>query len=143
VDATAAFNLVELAALGRRAEFAVVNDSAPMHILSASPLPVYALFGPTDWRRSHGLGQAERVLINPVACSPCHRPVCPPGFDHRCLNELTPANVLARLAADGWFGRPEPDNHDDKTVYINHTGNSPAMPGGLLRVRPLGDLRES
>jgi lipopolysaccharide heptosyltransferase II len=104
VDATGAFSLVELAALGRRAEFAVVNDSAPMHILSASPLPVYALFGPTDWRRSHGLGQAERVLINPVACSPCHRPVCPPGYDHRCLNELTPGQVLSRLAADGWLG---------------------------------------
>jgi lipopolysaccharide heptosyltransferase II len=103
-DATGAFSLMELAALGRRAEFAVVNDSAPMHILSASPLPVYALFGPTDWRRSHGLGQAERVLLNPVACSPCHRPVCPPGLDHRCLDELSPGQVLSRLAADGWLG---------------------------------------
>jgi len=52
VDATGAFSLPELAALGRRAAFAVVNDSAPMHILSASGLAVYALFGPTDWRRS-------------------------------------------------------------------------------------------
>jgi len=104
VDATGVFSLVELAAMGRRAEFAIVNDSAPMHILSASPLPVYALFGPTDWRRSHGLGQADRVLVNPVACSPCHRPVCPPGLDHRCLNELMPGQVLSRLAADGWLG---------------------------------------
>jgi ADP-heptose:LPS heptosyltransferase len=103
VDATVAFSLLELAALGRQAEFAVVNDSAPMHILSTSPLAVYALFGPTDWRRSHALGQAERVLVNPVACSPCHRPVCPPGFDHRCLCELTPGQVLSRLAADGWL----------------------------------------
>jgi ADP-heptose:LPS heptosyltransferase len=98
VDATAAFSAAGLAA------FAVVNDSAPMHILSAATLPVYALFGPTDWRRSHGLGQAERVLFNPVDCSPCHQPVCPPGFEHRCLRELTPAQVLSRLAADGWFG---------------------------------------
>jgi ADP-heptose:LPS heptosyltransferase len=103
VDASDAFSLVDLVALGRRAAFAVVNDSAPMHILSASPLPVYALFGPTDWRRSHGLGQVERVLVNPVACSPCHRPVCPTGFDHRCLSELTPVQVLARLAVDGWL----------------------------------------
>ena len=103
VDATDAFGFVELAALGRRAVFAVVNDSAPMHVLSASPMPVYALFGPTDWRRSHALGQAERVLVNPVACSPCHRPVCPPGLDHRCLNELVPAQVLSRLAQDGWI----------------------------------------
>jgi ADP-heptose:LPS heptosyltransferase len=106
VDATGAFSLLELAALGRRAAFAVVNDSAPMHILSASGLPVYALFGPTDWQRSHALGQADRVLLKPVACSPCHRPVCPPGYGHRCLAELTPAQVLARLAQDGWIDPP-------------------------------------
>jgi ADP-heptose:LPS heptosyltransferase len=103
VDATGAFSLLELAVLGRRAAFAVVNDSAPMHVLSACGCPVYALFGPTDWRRSHGLGQADRVLVNPVACSPCHRPVCPPGYGHRCLSELTPERVLARLAQDGWL----------------------------------------
>jgi ADP-heptose:LPS heptosyltransferase len=103
VDATGAFTLLELAALGRRAAFAVVNDSAPMHILSACGLPVYALFGPTDWRRSHGLGQADRVLVNPVPCSPCHRPVCPPEYGHRCLNNLTPTQVLTHLAADGWL----------------------------------------
>jgi ADP-heptose:LPS heptosyltransferase len=101
VDATGAFSLLELTALGRLAGFAVVNDSAPMHVLAAAPLPVYALFGPTDWRRSHAPGQAERVLVNPVPCSPCHRPVCPPGFEHRCLRELTPAQVLARLETDG------------------------------------------
>ena len=106
VDATGDFSLLELTALGRHAAFAVVNDSAPMHVLSAAPLPVYALFGPTDWRRSHALGQAERVLVNPVSCSPCHRPVCPPGYEHRCLRELTPAQVLARLAQDGWLGTP-------------------------------------
>jgi ADP-heptose:LPS heptosyltransferase len=101
VDATDAFSLLELAALARLAAFAVVNDSAPMHVLAAAPLPVYSLFGPTDWRRSHALGQAERVLTHAVPCSPCRRPVCPPGFAHRCLNELTPAQVLTRLAADG------------------------------------------
>ena len=25
-------------------------------------IPVYGLFGPTDWRRSHALGQRDRVL---------------------------------------------------------------------------------
>jgi ADP-heptose:LPS heptosyltransferase len=105
VDATGAFTLLELAALGRRAAFAVVNDSAPMHMLSGCGIPVYALFGPTDWRRSHGLGQADRVLVNPVPCSPCHWPVCPPEYGHRCLSNLTPEQVLARLAQDGWLNR--------------------------------------
>jgi lipopolysaccharide heptosyltransferase II len=106
VNATGEFSLLELAALGDLAEFAVVNDSGPMHVLAAARLPVYALFGPTDWRRSHALGQAERVLFNPVSCSPCGRPACAPGFDHRCLRDLTPAKVLARLEADGRLEPP-------------------------------------
>jgi ADP-heptose:LPS heptosyltransferase len=101
VDATAAFSLAELLALAEHAVFAVCNDSAPMHVLSAVSLPVYALFGPTNWRRSHALGQAERVLTNPVPCSPCHLPVCPPERQHACLQELAPETVLARLVADG------------------------------------------
>ena len=33
-----------------------------MHILSCADLPVYALFGPTDWRRYHALGQEQNVI---------------------------------------------------------------------------------
>jgi len=100
-DATAEFSFPELVALGRCCEFAVVNDSGPMHVLAAADVPVYALFGPTDWRRSHALGQQERVLCNAVPCSPCHLRSCPPEKEHRCLHEITPGMVLARLADDG------------------------------------------
>ncbi|MFV1974054.1 MAG: glycosyltransferase family 9 protein, partial [Thiohalobacterales bacterium] len=85
IDATGAFSLVQLAALGGRASFAVVNDSAPMHVLAATGLPVYALFGPTDWRRSHAPGQEQHVLYHAVDCSPCFLPVCPPERGHACL----------------------------------------------------------
>jgi len=101
VDATGVFGFAGLLALAVHAAFAVCNDSGPMHVLSGVGLPVYAFFGPTDWRRSHALGQAARVLVKPVPCSPCHLPVCPPGRQHVCLDGLTPAAVLARLAADG------------------------------------------
>lgn len=101
VDATGAFSFAELLALAGLAAFAVTNDSGPMHVLSAAGLPVYAFFGPTDWRCSHALGQAARVLVNPVPCSPCHLPVCPPERQHACLQGITPETVLARLAADG------------------------------------------
>jgi ADP-heptose:LPS heptosyltransferase len=101
MDATGAFSFAELRALADHAEFAVTNDSGPMHVLSAAGIPVYAFFGPTDWRRSHALGQAARVLVNPVPCSPCLLPVCPPQRQHACLREITPESVLARLAADG------------------------------------------
>ena len=101
VDATAAFSFAGLLALAQQAVFAVTGDSGPMHVLSASGLPVYAFFGPTDWRRSHALGQAARVLVNPVPCSPCQLPVCPPERRHACLQGITPESVLARLESDG------------------------------------------
>lgn len=62
IDATGAFTVAEIAMLGRYARFAVTNDSGPMHILSASGIPVFGLFGPSDWRRNHALGQAERAI---------------------------------------------------------------------------------
>ena len=62
VDATAAFSLLQLVALASRAEFAVTNDSGPMHLLACASIPVYGLFGPSDWRRNHAVGQRDRVL---------------------------------------------------------------------------------
>ena len=100
-DASGEFSYPELAALARHAVFALTNDSGPMHILAAAGLPVYAFFGPTDWRRSHAPGQQQRVLTNPVVCSPCLLPVCPPPQHHECLRGISPAMVIARLEADG------------------------------------------
>lgn len=102
-DLTGAFSIPGLAELARLARFAVVNDSGPMHLLSAAGIPVYAFFGPTDWRRSHAVGQRERVLTHPVECSPCHLNVCPPERRHACLAMITPEQVLERLRADGLF----------------------------------------
>jgi len=101
IDATGRFDYPELVALARHATFALANDSGPMHLFSMAGLPVYAFFGPTDWRRSHALGQESRVLSHPVSCSPCYLPVCPPQHGHACLREITPAMVIERLDADG------------------------------------------
>ena len=62
VDATNEFSILALAELGKRAAFAVTNDSAPMHILSCSEIPVFGLFGPTYARRTHALGQIKNVI---------------------------------------------------------------------------------
>lgn len=62
IDTTGMFDVAETIELGRHAEFTVANDSAPMHILSCSGIPVYGLFGPTDWRRNHALGHQSRVI---------------------------------------------------------------------------------
>lgn len=100
-DATEAFSLLELAELAHQARFAITTDSAPMHVIAAAGVPVYALFGPTDWRRSHAIGQKERVLSQSVSCSPCYLPQCPVERAHRCLVELKPERVLDRIRSDG------------------------------------------
>ena len=62
IDATNAFNIFELIELGRNALLAITNDSGPMHVLACADLPVYALFGPTKWRRNYAIGQQDYVI---------------------------------------------------------------------------------
>lgn len=100
IDATGAFSIAQLAELGRHAAFAVTNDSGPMHILSASGIPVFAFFGPTRWHKNHALGQAGRVLRHAVPCSPCSLGVCPPDKGHACLRDISVDEVLERLRAE-------------------------------------------
>lgn len=100
-DFTGAFFIAGLAELARHARFAVVNDSGPMHLLSAADIPVYAFFGPTDWRRHHAVGQGERVLSRAVECSPCYLGQCPPARRHACLADIEPDAVIERLRRDG------------------------------------------
>lgn len=107
IDATDCFSIGALAELARHARFAVTNDSGPMHLLAAAGIPVYALFGPTDWRRAHALGQRERVLANPRPCAACSRADRATATDHSCLPGITAVEVLARLERDGLL-RPDP-----------------------------------
>ena len=87
IDATAGFTLPQLAELGRYARAAITNDSGPMHVLSCSGIPVYGLFGPTDPRRTHAIGHAERVIVAGPAPAP--------------IEAIEPETVLRRLKADG------------------------------------------
>ncbi len=100
LNATDCFSIPQLAELGRRARAAVVNDSGPMHILSASAIPVFGFFGPTSWRRNHALAQEKRVLCAEVPCSPCSLGHCPPEKNHQCMQSITAEQVMKRLEQD-------------------------------------------
>ena len=92
VDATAEFSLLQLVALTSHAVFAVTNDSGPMHLLSCGSIPVYSLFGPSDWRRNHAVGQREHVLsLNRDETV----------FRATRLEKLTAGHVLQQLEQDG------------------------------------------
>lgn len=100
IDATSLFTPLQLCLLGQGAVCAITNDSGPMHILSTANIPVYSFFGPTDWRRSHGAGQAGRILTREVPCSPCFSRTCPAAKKHACLDTISPEEVFDRVARD-------------------------------------------
>ncbi len=77
----------------RRADLLVTTDSGPRHFAAAFGRPVVTLFGPTHipWTETY---YARAIhLQKQVPCGPCQLRVCP--LDHRCMTELTPAEVFA------------------------------------------------
>jgi ADP-heptose:LPS heptosyltransferase len=93
LDATDAFSVPALAEFARHARFAVTNDSGPMHVLSASRIPVFGLFGPSDWRRNHAIGQIDNVIAG-VECLPRYRG----EKTEDCLEQISCDMVWERLA---------------------------------------------
>jgi heptosyltransferase-2 len=95
----------ELMALLSLSSFLVTNDSGPMHIAAALGVPLVAVFGPTDWRRTSPWSPLAKVVRVEIDCSPCRRRVCDRG--HECMLGVTPRMVVdaARQLLPGG-GRP-------------------------------------
>lgn len=70
----------------------VVNDSGPMHMASALQVPLVALFGSTDHKKTgphHG-----HVIHKDVECSPCFQRECP--IDFRCMKNISVEEVFQK-----------------------------------------------
>ena len=89
--------LPELVGVLGRLRVLVTNDSGPMHLAAALGVPVVAVFGPTDWRETHPVGQSHRVVRESVHCSPCRLRECP--IDHRCMRRVGADRVAAEAGA--------------------------------------------
>jgi len=74
------------------------GDSGPLHVASATPTPIVALFGPTlperslPWRDPHWF--TEAVDVGPLPCRPCDQRVCVTA-DYRCLTTISVEQVVA------------------------------------------------
>jgi ADP-heptose:LPS heptosyltransferase len=92
-----AMSLPELRALCDRAALYIGGDSGPLHMASASDVPIVGLFGPTLAERSAPWRPPEvpsvSVDAGPLPCRPCDQRVCAPG-DFRCLTTLAAASVV-------------------------------------------------
>lgn len=86
----------------RRLALLVTTDSGPRHFAAAFGVPVVTLFGPTHIAWTETYFPRAVHLQKRLPCGPCQRRTCPLGH-HRCMSELTPAEVAAaadRLLAD-------------------------------------------
>ncbi|HJZ57732.1 MAG TPA: lipopolysaccharide heptosyltransferase II [Gemmataceae bacterium] len=80
-------------AVVRRLALLVTTDSGPRHFAAAFGRPVVTLFGPTHIGWTETYYEKATHLQKRVPCGPCQKRVCP--LDHRCMRELTPAEVFA------------------------------------------------
>ena len=85
-------DLRTLAAVLRRSQLLLTNDTGTMHVAAAVSAPVVAVFGPTDAEATGPRGSRARLVREPVACSPCLLRECP--IDHRCMTGVTVSQVV-------------------------------------------------
>ena len=108
VDASGQLSLRASAELLRRCRILVTNDSAPMHLASATGTLTLALFGPTV--PAFGFGPYAResvVLERSLECRPCttHGSRRCPIKTHACLTGITVSMVydqLQQMINKGW-----------------------------------------
>jgi heptosyltransferase-1 len=88
---------VELAALIRRAEVAVTNDSGSMHVAASLGKPMVSVFGPTNPVHIGPYERPESVVRVDLPCSPCnYRRLSQCPFDHACMKQVTSEMVVER-----------------------------------------------
>ena len=95
-----------LAALIRRADLFVGNDSGVMHLAAAVETPLVAIFGPTNsraWGPYPPDSARNAVVREPLACSPCihrgHRFGTPQGCPARTCLDLVGVDMAIAAAA--------------------------------------------
>jgi heptosyltransferase II len=98
-------NLPALVGVLSMARALVSNDSGALHLGAALGLPVTAIFGPTDERRTgprgvpieqfttaEASGPLSALLTTRVWCRPCMLRECP--IDHRCMRRISVDSVF-------------------------------------------------
>jgi lipopolysaccharide heptosyltransferase II len=75
--------LGEIAALLKKIDLFVCNDSGPMHIAAALGVQLVALYGPGNFANWHPLAEEGKTVVirHPVECGPCFavscdKPIC-------------------------------------------------------------------
>jgi heptosyltransferase-2 len=95
VDLCGKTTLALALALISRCRVFVTNDSGLMHAASALAVPLVAIFGSTDPRRTGPLARDSRVVYRPLPCAPCLKTQCP--RKRECMEAITVEEVFREV----------------------------------------------
>ncbi len=92
-------DLMATASLIEQAQLFVGNDSGPAHLAGAVETPAVVIYGPTDPRICHPMGNNHTLLYSDLDCQPCFffeklESAVPAQCERPCLTETTPEQVI-------------------------------------------------
>ncbi len=85
-------SIIESAALIKKMNVFITNDTGPMHIADALEVKVVAIFGPTDIKETPPFRKNGAILYKNLPCSPCKQRKCPYGHND-CMKMIKPTEV--------------------------------------------------
>jgi heptosyltransferase II len=96
LDLCARTTIGQLAALLKKAQLLITNDSAVMHLASYLGVAVVSIFGPTD-EKTYGPWSEKSIAIKKdIFCRPCKKAQCRFG-SLLCLTCIKPQDVLGQI----------------------------------------------
>ncbi len=94
-------SFAELVGIIKGADSLVVTDTGPAHIAAAVDTPVYALIGPTNFKRTGPYKTSSNkvmIISSNQACSPCyHTEKMRTCTDNKCMTQITSDDVIAAI----------------------------------------------
>jgi len=126
-------SLATSAAIMKRCDAVVTNDSGPMHVADAVGARLVAVFGPTDPRIVSPYGQPGSVLRSGEKCSPCFDESVFPNrmaeCDHqRCMRNVKVDEVLAAVTEALQRGRPERSRNTCRPADVKDSARALPVP---------------
>src|SRR3989344_337298 len=92
--------ILQKAALIKKSDLLICNDSGPMHIGAAMKTPMIAMFGPGNYKYYKPLEKIHTVIYKHLKCSPCapfvqdEKNDCP---DNICMKLITMKEVIKEI----------------------------------------------
>ena len=97
-------NFPELIGLIGGANSLVVTDTGPAHIAAAVDTHVYALIGPTNFKRTGPYQTSTNkvtILSSDAECSPCyHTDMMRTCMDNKCMTGIKPEDVVSSIVSN-------------------------------------------